>query len=117
MKEKLPGLTQLLVHHHVQEVIDEVTCGDRQYLANVNVDVQQNSSISQNTTDSFDKRSLEPMKCVRVGGGGAASMTTAMATKMCLGEGLFISTNTTPSPPPAVSMVTAIQNAGKIMKC
>lgn len=40
-----------------------------------------------------------------------ASMTTA--TKMCLGEGLFISANATPSPPLAVSMVTAIQNAGK----
>lgn len=40
-----------------------------------------------------------------------ASMTTA--TKMRLGEGLFISANPTPSLPLAVSMVTAIQNAGK----
>lgn len=29
MKEKLPGLTQLLVEHHVTEIIDEVTCGNK----------------------------------------------------------------------------------------
>lgn len=40
-------------------------------------------------------------------------MTTVMATKTCL----FISTNPTPSLQLVVSMVTAIQNAGKIMKC
>lgn len=30
MKEELPGLTQLLVNHHVKKVVDEVTCKDRQ---------------------------------------------------------------------------------------
>lgn len=29
MKEKLPGLTQLLVEQHVKEVVDEVTCGEK----------------------------------------------------------------------------------------
>lgn len=71
----------------------------------------RNSLINKSLTDLFDKRSLEHFKC------DPASMTTAMATKMCLGEGLFISTNPTPSPPLAVSMVTAIHNARKIMKC
>lgn len=35
MKEELPGLTQLLVEHHVKEVVDEVTCGDRQLVVEV----------------------------------------------------------------------------------
>lgn len=29
MKEKLPGLTQLLVEQHVKKVVDEVTCGEK----------------------------------------------------------------------------------------
>lgn len=72
MKEQLPGLTQLLVDDHVKEVIDEVTCGDRQHLVNVfwsgrSLINQKQKKQNKTQADSFDKSSLQLIKCVRGG--------------------------------------------------
>lgn len=91
MEEKLPGLTQLLVHHHVKEVIDEVTCEDRENSADVNdVFGFSNLLLNQSMTDLFEERSLGHVKCI---GGAPCFHGDSDASKMRLGERLFISTN------------------------
>lgn len=61
MEEQLPRLTQLLIQHHVKEVVDEVTCGDRKYFINLS-----------NTPDSSDDIGLGFIKrvCFRDGSEG-----------------------------------------------
>lgn len=45
MKEKLPGLTQLLAAHHVKEIIDEVTCWNRESLVKADATVLVSHAI------------------------------------------------------------------------
>lgn len=107
MKQKFPGLTQLLVDQHVQEVINEVTCGERHCWGATS---PLSWWIHQNVTHCFDNQSLELIKWVKW------TLLPWRPQPSCVLEELFISANPTPSSPAAVSMVTAIQNIGQIMK-
>lgn len=95
MEEELPGLAQLLVQEHVEEVVDEVTCGEEAHQPQVT------ATAWKRDTFLWQQRS----KCVKW------TPLPWRPRPRCILAALFISAHPTPRLP-GVSMVTAIQNVG-----
>lgn len=122
MEEKLPGMTQLLVQHHVKEVVDEVTCGRTERKCPFLRQLIDWTEIKHWTWAVMDKLSVSWGLGVGGSGGGVGWGTLLpwrqrWQPRCVLERGYsYPAPAPNPFPLPAVSMATAFQNTGKIMK-